>query len=243
MKRTSPRRRVAIAAGGATAALVGALVAWMLVGGSGTHAPARAPATVTADELLPGDTLTDWVTYGDALVRVVVEEQNVLATSEDDVESAYIPRGLTVRINNVLWTRPGADLAAPRSVDFTLDGWTATHGERVLMRVSNEPVLAAGHEYVMLLTRLVPSKRVRLAGWIPTNTAAIVPVKNDLLNVSDQALEDSDKSETPSDTVRRSVTGKSPADLVADLQGTNVDDSARSCMPLAPDERLACASQ
>jgi hypothetical protein len=193
-------------------------------------------------ELLPADTLSDWATYGDAIVRATLTDATDLPDSEYDLEHAYIPRGLVLNVDDVLWTREGIDRqAVPDVLHFQLDGWDDSTQDRRAVRDPDLPQMAVGDDYLILLTHLIVDTRVLVEQWAPTAHDAIIPVSGEGdLNTQDRAP--SSDSQYPPDDVRQSMTGKSIAQLVDAVRTTPPDPAAVPFMSLPPDQRFERAT-
>jgi hypothetical protein len=230
--------RCGLAIGAVVTAFVVAVTAWgsMIHPASVHHAnETSGPVLTDTLELLPSATLTDWATYGDVLAQVTIHNTVVLPASDGDTEQAYLPRGMVLDVDKILWRRASSDASAlPAQLHVQLDGWTGAH--RRPIQPSTEPHMAVGHSYLVLLTHLVPSKHVLVEQWAPTGLKAIIPFQSGVLNVSDQAPGNESRTD-----LRAEMTGRSAEELTSALASTPVDPKAAPYMSLPPDERYQLA--
>lgn len=241
MVNTSHRRRMsAISAAGIALVGAAAIACVGLAGGSGGSSGARQQVIVAAgDELLPSATAQDWVTYGDLLVRLRVTGASELPPTEEEVAAGegFIPRGVVLDVEQVLWRRPSFDMATPRTLHWSVDGWRF-HGEsRTPIRLQGEPTLAPGHTYVAMITHLSVTDRVRQPGWIPLSVTSILPDQDNVLGKGDRlAGVKSDTSEGLT-TMQRSVWRQPVSTLLTILRAERPDPSAAQWMAAPPDIR------
>ncbi|WBB59940.1 hypothetical protein O7599_31060 [Streptomyces sp. WMMC500] len=109
-----------------------------------------------ASDRLPNRTASDWVTYADHVVVVTATAERELPADPEEVEAGqgYIPREVTLEVDDVVWSRAGAAESAP-APDFTwpAPGWTFRQdGSRSPMALEDRPRVEVGHRYLMALT-------------------------------------------------------------------------------------------
>ena len=221
-------------------AIIGVILAMVAVVALVTHrlssSAADGPSVIVADAdfLLPGDTLQDWVTYGDALAQVSVIDERRLPVSPGDKDRAYVPRGIRLHVDRVLWTRSSTVPSVPSVLRWSLDGWTTIQGNRqVLLRVDSEPLMEVGKTYLAVITHLPDRAGRAFHGWIPLNDAALVPVAGGRLDVGDSVVS---RSRDPHN-YRQSLAGRPVSALVSDIQGASPDPKAAPYMRLPADQR------
>jgi len=110
---------------------------------------------VHADYAISVDTLEDLVTYGDTFVTFAVDKIEPIPLSKEDAERSegvLISSQLTVQVEEIHWTRPGAE-SIPLSISFPWLTSVRTDG-RDLPAVTNDgQILEAGERYVGLFFR------------------------------------------------------------------------------------------
>jgi hypothetical protein len=222
-----------------SAVVLGAVAASLalnaLLSSSGPSHP-RAPKLIIAqsDQLLPSTTLTDWSSFADHLAVVTVAGERKLAPSADEIAAGegYIPRAITLRIDSVLWSRPGAP-QAPKAFETDLDGWSFKGSAETPLRLEGEPLMAVGRQYVVPLVYLRPSKTVQVPGWSPLAPDSIIPYAGGVLGQGDSLS----AKQTEAGTPRAQFTGRSAGELSAALARTAPYPAAAGAMSLPPDER------
>lgn len=190
------------------------------------------------DQLLPSDTITDWVTYADQLVVVTVAGERKLAPTAEEKKAGegYIPRVIDLRIDRVLWSRSGAP-TAPASFETDLDGWQLKGDQRTAVRLKGEPMMVVGKEYVLPIVYFSKTKKVPNSGWSTLSPDSIFPYQSDTLGKGDVIPSLQAKgADTPTDA-RAPYFGKNASQLVAAMKATPPDPAAAGVMNLPPDER------
>jgi hypothetical protein len=224
--------------------ITGAAVATLALRDGGAQARSPRPAVLVSsgDQLLPSETLTDWVTYGDHLVLATVAGERELAPTAEESEAGegFVPRVIELRIDRVLWSREGAP-AAPASFETDLDGWQFHGTKRTPVRLRGEPMMSVGRQYVLPIVHLDRTKRVSVAGWCALSPDSIFPYRDGVLGRGDviPSLRAQGRS-TPTDA-RGPFYGERPARLVAALTATPPDPAASAAMHRPPDERFRYA--
>lgn len=230
---------------GVCAAVVAATTAIAATTGS-PDAP-RKPKLVVADgdDLLPSGTATDWVTYSDHLVQVTLTGERALEPSEEEKAAGegFVPRVVSVHVDNVLWSRSGAP-AAPATMDWDLDGWTFHGDTRTPLRLDGEPSMAVGDTYVVPITYLSLTDTVSAAGWSPLSAESILPYADGTLGAGATVVGYSGPASDPSHAteVRDAAWGQPASDLVATLNATAPAAAAAPYMNQPPDVRYQNAS-
>ncbi|MFF3691618.1 hypothetical protein [Streptomyces sp. NPDC002187] len=156
MKRENRVTRVATWIGVTAAAVCATVLA--------THEPSHSDPTAESRDVIvahssdrhPSETATDWVTYADHVVSVTpVAEQELTPTSEElERGEGLILRRVTLRVDNVLWSRSTPAKPAPTSFEWIAHGWQFTDGNpanRTKMAGDSQPRIELGHSYVMAI--------------------------------------------------------------------------------------------
>lgn len=167
-------------AAAATAAVVAALAATFVIysadNGENNATPAPGEVSVSADELLPGTTATDWATYGDYVVQVSVRSEAALPADPDVARTGegLIGRTVDVNINNVYWSRPGLPTAPPKSLTLSTLGWQLKDGRRIPLSANGFPRLNVGATYLMPITNFTGNLNSPKWGTLSANTTLTV---------------------------------------------------------------------
>ena len=135
--------------------MLGAAVASTLALAGKTRGAERI-VVASGDDRLPNQTPADWATYADYVVVAtpVGEREDAPNLSEVEGDSGLILRDVTMRVDEVLWSRPGASVAAPRKFMWKADGWVFRNGDlsdRVKMVGEDQPRIELGHTYIMAI--------------------------------------------------------------------------------------------
>lgn len=186
------------------------------------------------DDRFPSQTATDWVTYADTVVQVTPVSAEEIPPTDTEVDrgEGMILRDVQLRVDKVLWTRPGFTRGAPDTFDWTAFGWYFDGDTTDRTEVSGEdtPRIEAGHKYVMALAwspeRCSEGDHVP-ARWISLGADSVIPVDGGVLGqgeeqgeVSTAAEAEADAAEVPVSTqsLEDKVTGDPVAALTAKLQ-------------------------
>jgi hypothetical protein len=105
---------------------------------------------------LPSVTATDWVTYADHVIVVEAVSEDTLPPTAEELErgEGIIGRIVTLSIEDVLWSREGATMAAPETWEYSGLGWQFRNGDltdTVEMALHGFPRVEPGHQYVMAI--------------------------------------------------------------------------------------------
>ncbi|MFE9039738.1 hypothetical protein ACFYOG_02400 [Streptomyces sp. NPDC007818] len=109
-----------------------------------------APGTqvMLAEDRYPHHSAADWVTYADHVVVVTAERER----EGSHAPLPFIDREVDLRVDRILWSRPGAARAVPATVGWTASGWVRDDsGGRTRTAVEGAPRVEAGHSYVLAL--------------------------------------------------------------------------------------------
>lgn len=148
------------------AALAGAVATVIVTTGLTTHdsGTVRAGTSGKGNDIvmangsdrLPNTTASDWITYADHVVAVTPVAESEIPPTPEEVErgEGMILRNVQLRVDDVLWSKAGADRPAPTSFNWVAYGWTFSGPEtsqRVKMAGEGEPRLESGHSYLMAI--------------------------------------------------------------------------------------------
>lgn len=173
----------------------------------------------SASSRVPDATLTDWVSYGDALAVVEVRSEVRHPIGDEVIESGegLIGRTVTAQAVEVSWTRVGAP-PLPEPLSLETSGWHYKRGEVSTFAIHGEPRLEVGSTYAVLLT-LFPE------GW---GALATIPMTEERVLVPDRSN---------AKPWARQVTGMSVASLSRSLRSVEPDPEAAKRFDLDPESR------
>lgn len=118
----------------AVGALLAALAGWsssspeVVVGGEGG-----------ASDRFPSETLTDWVSYADQVSVSSVVSEELPESHDPNVNGGYFGRAVAVRIEQMLWRRPGAP-SAHGTIREATDGPTRRSARPRLAGIPPDPL-------------------------------------------------------------------------------------------------------
>lgn len=123
-----------------------------------------------ASTLLPGDSVSDWVTYADqvAVVSVHDERQRPMRPWVKAYGEGTIGRDVTIKIERTLWRRDEAP-EPPKSFSLLVTGWVVVDGKKHDFQVTRGSRIEPNHRYIMPLARF-PSGE-----WYPISPVAVLP--------------------------------------------------------------------
>lgn len=160
------------------------------VASAGPENPSDTPHVVIAEseQLVPGDTLTDWRSFSDHLAVVTVTDQRKMKPSAAEVAAGegLIPRIIHLRVDSIMWSRPEAP-DPPTSFDANFDGWEFKGDQLTPLRLRGEPMLSVGKQYVMPIVRLAENDDSASGGWSPLGTG-IIPYESGVLGLGDPLI-------------------------------------------------------
>lgn len=138
----------------AVAAVAGGTFAGVATANGGDEGPLAVTAHMM--EGFPTLTASDWVTHGDhaVVIEMVPGSERKAALPEDkkDNGEGHIPRTATMKVDQVLWSKPGAE-AAPATYPVELLGWWWEDGSEREFAWQGEPRYEEGHKYIALLVK------------------------------------------------------------------------------------------
>ena len=185
--RWQPRLRwVTAAAAVVVVAAVGAV--WLTGRDAGTPGGPVVVDSATSDRY-PNATATDWATYADHVLAVTPVAERALppAGSEEDGGEGLIARDVTLRVDEVLWSRPDPDRPAPETLDWEGWGWRFEDSpdDRTAIVGTGTSRVEPGHSYLMAVAwepaRCSPGDPRQPARWTGLGSASIVPFDNGIV--------------------------------------------------------------
>ncbi|SKC40186.1 hypothetical protein [Krasilnikoviella flava] len=187
-----------------------------------------------AEESFPSTTAADWVTYADHVVVVTaVDEDEVLMAREDDDGNPpgerSFRRDMTLQVDDLVWSAPEPRHRAPSGSFVTGAPWTTVRaGVRTRVAIEDTPRIEVGHTYVVALVwrpAVEDPTAPSAAHWAWLGMDALLPY-DDAIGVGE--LEGTVRTEPlrvaeddPQYSFEDAMAGRSVADLVAVLTGTN----------------------
>jgi hypothetical protein len=173
-----------------------------------TAKSADSPSRMLVDYELPSATLHDWVTSAEMYATFVLisAEERPVPPAERESEHQLVPIELRLRIDSVLWLRPGAP---PPSAEFAFEtiGWTRSGDEQSPVLVNNSPEWIEGARYVGPLHFFIES-----GTWEPIDPGTLGIVRAD-------GSIDVPTSEYDSESVAQMQSrGRTPAEVAAELE-------------------------
>lgn len=184
--------------------------------------------------LLPSETLEDWVTYSDHVAVVKLASTRDIPASDEEVKAGegYIPRATTYEITSVLWSRKGAR-EAPSTIETDIDGWSFKEGTKTPVKLKGQPLLdKIGNVYVMPIVYLEKTASVGVAGWSNLSPDSILPFEDDVVGRGDSIIGDDGRTKAVDQ-----LWGQSRQDLTSTLSEQRPDPAAEPFMSDPPDVR------
>ncbi|WP_231627071.1 hypothetical protein [Streptomyces apocyni] len=133
----------------------------------------------------PSQTAEEWVTYADHVVAVTAVAERVTPPAPIEIErgEGLTGREVTLRIDEVLWSRDGASKPAPTHWKRASMGWQFKGGENYRkMAMEGQPRVEKGHRYLMAIdweeARCSPGDEPEPAQWHSLGEGAVVPYDN-----------------------------------------------------------------
>lgn len=182
---------------------------------------------------LPSTTASDWVTYADHVLVVSPVKEAEIAPSATELErgEGLINRHLTLDVKDVLWSRPNAPEAAPRSLDWQAVGWQFRNGDtadRVTMAVDDAPRLELGHTYVLAVVwdagECGTNGKAR-GDWSGLGAGSVVPFDAGVIGNGELQGEIKDVSKTDTDRSAEASGGGPLEDLLAGHGARAIEES------------------
>jgi hypothetical protein len=179
----------------------------------------------------PHETLTDWVTYGDAVVVFEVVAEKELPPSEEEVEAGegIIMRELRAKVRSPIWSAEGAT-AVPAEFTFVSSGWSFKGDDRRPMSTEGAGRLEVGRQYVGPVS---PGAPYGSDGWYPMHHAETLEWTNG--RASSEAA--ADGGEVVRGEAVGAVIGRTAPEIAALLDRQTPDPKAAADRSLSPRER------
>ncbi|MHC5260811.1 hypothetical protein ACYSUO_23255 [Streptomyces sp. UC4497] len=220
-----PIRIMAAVAAATALAVTGAVSA----SGDSTD-PEERVITVHAVDHRPSQTASDWVTYADHVVAVTAtaEQESPPTASEIERGEGLIGRKVTLRTDDVLWSRPGVSKAPPNSWQRPSVGWQFHEGDtdnRIKMVKADSPRIEVGHSYLIAIAW----EDVSCSGngqWRGLGEGSTLPYDGDVIGQGElegrvqsaaQALR-AEAGEDPNRGLEEEMAGRTATDLVQELK-------------------------
>ena len=112
--------------------------------------------------VLPNETLTDWVTYGDRAVVMTVtdESRGELTPEERERGEGHTLRTVDLQREKTLWTRDGSSQNPPTGLTVAAGGWIVHGTDERELRMEGSSSFTVGTSYLVLLTYGDPTSGV-----------------------------------------------------------------------------------
>lgn len=129
-------------------------------------------------EALPSTTAQDWVTYADHVVTVTAtsEHRGDPDAGVEESGEGVVPRFVTLRVDEVLWSRDGAPERPPSELEIIWGGWSVSEGEDERPFITADTVeISVGSSYVLPLVYLALFDES--PSWTPLSVTARPPCR------------------------------------------------------------------
>lgn len=182
--------RITAMTGAATAALVAAGLIAHDPGATRESTSDNGIVIAHGSDRLPSTTASDWITYADHVVAVTPLTESEIAPDPEEIQrgEGLILRNVQLRVDDVLWSKEGADRPAPTSFSWVAYGWTfsgADTSQRVKMAGDDEPRLETGHRYIMAIEwqkpRCSPGDEPVPGQWRGLGEDSTIPFDNQVI--------------------------------------------------------------
>lgn len=226
-----PPGRVFPAALATLAALAAAALLLNAGGASGGGAPPAPPQYFmghSADRW-PSDTLRDWAGYADQVSAISVVAQRRIPSPDLVRDGGYENRMITVRVDETLWTRPGAPTVEGSFEMLEWGFFTGEDGVRRRFIVENAVWPEVGKRYI------APLVRSDEGDWTFLSSAAIAKVNGDRADASVDVG-------TPT-LALRAISGHSHAEVGAVMRATKPSAAAEKHAELPPEARFRAVAR
>lgn len=215
------------------ASLIGlAMVATLGAGALTTSEPMSSPASTMvgqASDRYPSETLTDWVSYADQVstVTAVAEEELPAPPEVHRHGEGYLPRAVTLRIEETVWQRAAAPSVAG-TVRVVDEGWVLRSGQRHQFTLAGAIRLTVGERY---LVPLVLTPEGAWAVLSPRSKLELHPDQTAHVAIGETELAIGHPS------AASALDGMTTVQIAAALDGTVPDPAAAEYAHLDPDAR------
>lgn len=195
--------------------------------------------TASMDPALPIDTARDRVTYADhlAIVHWLSEKEFRRIPDGGDPQQGEITRSVTVRVDDVLWSRKRAP-ELPDEFSYFAWGWTYDGDHRTEASPWGFPRVEEGHTYVMPIARF-SDPHGRHPRWSPFADSGVLPYDDGVLGEGETTA----CAHPAWAPVAQRAVGKGVHALADMLDHTKPDPKALPYMKLDPQTRFQHASR
>ncbi|MFC8660738.1 hypothetical protein [Streptomyces sp. NPDC057199] len=250
MARMTFRSKIAVVLVGAVSVVTAAVsIGWSAIPAADTPRALQDRIIIAhgADNL-PSRTASDWVTYADHVVAVTAtaEKETPPAQSELDRGEGLIGRAVTLRIDQVVWSRADAPKAAPSTWVRPSMGWQFTDGDinnRVTVAKADSPRIQAGHSYTIAIVWEENPCSPEGGRWRGLGAGSTVPYDNNRIGegelegrerTAEQARQVLDEG-GPNIGLKDEMAGKDTAHLASALMAAEPDESRQFAQEPAAD--------
>lgn len=198
-------------------------------GGGGNDTDGSGVVVVGAGEQsVPGDTLSDWKDYSDAVIRFAVtgERSEPVDERTEKTGEGLVNRVVTISVDQVYWDLGRVPL--PNSLDLQAWGWALHDGERRLMVAVDVPRLEIGHTYLAAIAQFDD-------GWATLGAGASVPFEDDSVGTGEWRGDPDGRA--PDGTAIALLLGKNSEEVAAAIDAVKPDALALQYRDLGPVER------
>lgn len=234
-----------------TVVAVGGLITGVTVGSL-----ASAPQSSQAEDVIvaqgvdrrPSDSAADWVTYADHVVAVTATDQSVIPPTPEEVRrgEGLIGRDVTLKVDEVVWSRQDAPKPAPDVWERTSMGWQFRNGstsDRTPIVLAERPRIEVGHRYILAIG-WVPACGSGRGEWRGLGEGATVPYDDGVIGVGETegdviSLQDAERAarrDSPNRSLEDRLVGQNGSALTAALdaakptgQGTAESRQRQTC--------------
>lgn len=196
--------------------------------------------TVVSEGLdaLPSETLTDWVSYADAVavVRVSKESRGELTSDEEQAGEGLELRYVDLELVDTLWTGPRG-LAPDAQITVSPNAWVVSAGEKDRLLVfAAASRMEVGREY---LVPLVHDDAFDPA-WQALSITSVLPFDGAVVGQGEVLLDETGATVSQKELSQavQSLWGLGREDVIRLLESTSPDATARELSSLAPTDRL-----
>ncbi len=138
------------------------------------------------DLLYPYDDLSDWVTYAEQVAVVTVIGVAEGTERHYPGRASIIERQVVLRIDEPLWTSPGAHSIAPSTVELReTAGWASLGNQRIPLVPSEGRRFEPGHRYVVPLVREVRQVLAQSGNEVVIEDFWVLLHRNAVLEIAD----------------------------------------------------------
>ncbi len=194
-----------------------------------------------ASDRLPSTTARDWVTYADHVLVVTPVAERAVPPSQEEIRRGEgdIERWVTLRVDEVVWSRDRPDRPAPEMFEWSAWGWTfdGSPDDREPVVGEGRPRVQLGHTYLMAVeweeARCSPGDPRIPAQWRGLGSSSTVPFDGGVVGQGEfegrvRSLEEAARDADPADP---------NYSFAQRMVGRGVDDVRRALEATAPGQR------